>query len=389
MEPPITMTSDPDNLQSRPPSPSRSPSRSPPHPIPYGLKLGENIYSPLIDDDICCYCGSPDSQKPCHNCRLVQYCSKKCWVYDRRPRHRQQCKRIVYESWRYNYYRKKLTRQFGDDVFEKKLGDWRFWGNEEDGFQKLFVDAVMGLVEAGVKFNTRRAIREAVGSMRMMSLLNPRAPSPLMGSLHLRIGEDQSCYDHCKLWFATGANPDYDWDTHSDNLQIQHADVLEPVEPFFKAGGMDSLYYLVPTTLFKIRLLHDLQALQRLQLLAGTILPRELYDIIAQDSVRYIAARNKAIRDQDPSHLIPKVTKQIRFLFNEADKACPPQISFWRVFLKAEKDWLWICEFGDEDVRRVRKVVADVYNSWVETPGAIGVVEELVASRAVDEGIVN
>lgn len=264
------------------------------------------------------------------------------------------------------------------NLLESEDAVGHFWGIHET---RDYMRARFALVEALLLINTRAAVESALAHLLDMMRLcrgDNMGLRDLIPALYLRLGRDQECYDFCKWYAWVDDKSDYDWgDMSLGFLDIKDADVFEPVDEF--CGKFASLSHAVAITLIKIRLLVDLQTLERARREAGPKVPKEILDKISEEAVSSVIAGNREILDRDQGPHIKKLEGQVRQIFKAVDEA---NKFFWPALLKPGNNLTArpaYTSFGDKSEMQLK--LQYWYNAWVETPGAIGVIEELVGRK--------
>lgn len=255
---------------------------------------------------------------------------------------------------------------------ERAIGN--FWGLVDT---RDYMRARYGVVDAQLKINTRQAVETALDHMLDMLRLcrgDNMGLRDIVPALFLRLSRDQECYDFCKWWETTGSEDNYDFgDTSLPYLDIKNADVFEPVDPFI--GRYPSLSRTIAITLLKIRLLMDLQTLERAKQQAGPYVPQEILDTIRKHAVSSAIAGSWGILDCDQTPHINVLEEQVIQLFetvNESNK------HFWPAMLEPGENLTTRPQYYSQGGRQEMQLKLQYwYNAWVETPGAIGVIEEL------------
>ena len=259
------------------------------------------------------------------------------------------------------------------NVFETGVG--HFWGYHDT---RPYMRARYGHVEALVQVDTYDAVQTALDNLMDMLRLcrsDNMGVRDLVPPIFLRLGKDQACYDFVKWWHTTGQEPDYDWgDMDEPYLDVKNADVFEPVDIYCHA--FRGLSHVVSVTLLKIRLLLDIQALQNSACI-GEKLPQELLDNVRGQLVSSIVAKNKAIMNsKDESDLIKELRTQLGSLYKGVKKM---NKYFWSCLLQPEPHLGARPEaFSAGDIAQAQLALRYCYASWVETPGAIDVIQNLV-----------
>jgi hypothetical protein len=342
----------------------------------YGKDTPFNVSKGLITG--CHVCNKKTGLSRCGACKVVQYCGREHQASDR-PIHKRFCNAIKKAQAKYDEEEADLRSNPGNgfdmpaNVFDDCAG--HFWGilGTRD-----YMRARYAVVEALLKINTKQAVQTALDHLLDMLRL---CRSDNMGvrdsvpSLYLRLGRDQEAYDFCKWWTTCDPDGEYDWgDMSLPYLNLHGEDVFESVDWLPK--DYPTLSYTVAVTLIKIRLLKDLRTLERIKREAGPHVPQEILDYIRSQAVSSIIAQNRTILERDDqSAQIRELEKQIKTLFDTVKKA---NRWFWPAMLKPERELTSRPNYyssGNESEMVLR--LQECYNAWIETPGAIGVIEEL------------
>jgi len=326
----------------------------------------------------CAVCGRMDNLSRCGGCKVVSYCGRDHQVSDR-PAHKAFCNKI-------KKARAKLDKEEG--TLRAHPGDWMLPANPLESEQAIgrfwglvgtrdYMRARFGVVDAQLKINTRQAVETALDHMLDMLCLcrgDNMSLRDIVPALFLRLGRDQECYDFCKWWVTTGRKGDYDYsDTSLPYLDIKNADVFEPVDPFI--GTYPNLTGTIAITLLKIRLLMDLQTLERAKQQAGPYVPQEILDNIRKHAVSSVTASNRGILDRDQTPHISVLEAQVTQLFQTVHEA---NKHFWPAMLEPGENLTTRPQlFGRGDRQEMQIKLQYWYNAWIETPGAIGVIKEL------------
>jgi hypothetical protein len=233
-----------------------------------------------------------------------------------------------------------------------------------------------------MQVNTRAAMQAALDNIMDMLRL---CRSDNMGlrdiapGLLLRLGRDQACYDFVKWWMLR--EPDRDIDsgrTEGAYLDLTDEDVFEAPEAFTDTRWLD-ITPLLAITLLKIRLLIDLKAMQRVKREAGPVVPQEVLDVINAHTVSSVVAANRDIFErQDLAPQIRELEAQIRKLYDTARKA---NKYMWPAMLRPGNHLTARPGYSSAGtIKEMQVKLPYMYNAWSETPGAIGVIEELQRS---------
>lgn len=241
-----------------------------------------------------------------------------------------------------------------------------------------YMRARFTLVEALLKINTALAVESALDHLLDMLDLcqgDNMGVRDVVPHLYLRLGRDQEAYDFCTWWATTGQESDYDWgDLDLPYLDTKNADAFGEIDIF--EDKYHPLSHTVAVALIKIRLLMDLQALQRARDEAGPHVPREILDRIQQHTVSSIIARDPAVIERDDqTPYIAKLRKQVEGLYRAVKTS---NFHFWPALLQPGNHLRARPSFytpGGES--HMQLTLQYSYNSWAETPGAIGVIKEL------------
>lgn len=181
--------------------------------------------------------------------------------------------------------------------------------------------------------------------------------------------------DFCTCWHT---NLDWPFEYLLDGYEpdLSSHDVLEPV---YKWAGKPPFYHEILTTsitLLKIRLLIDLQAFRRGREIAGPHVPLEILEEIIQftasASVRW---QKDIISGETLETQISKLERHIKILF---DATYTGSKDFWPQLVHSKTEILETVKKHVERPGQLQAVRLLLYRSWVETPGAIGVIQTLI-----------
>ncbi|KAJ4348861.1 uncharacterized protein N0V89_010240 [Didymosphaeria variabile] len=233
-----------------------------------------------------------------------------------------------------------------------------------------------------MKINTRAAVQAALNNIMDMLRLcrgDNMGLRDIAPGLMLRLARDQACYDFVKWWEWRYNQSDYDsGDMNAPYLDIKDADVFEAPD-LFTNTRFPNLSPLLDVTLLKIRLLIDLKALQRVNLEAGPHVPQEILDTINAHAVSSVIAGNREILERkDLAPQISELEKQIRKLYDTVQNA---NKYIWMAMVKPGNHLTARPAYTSAGtIREMQLKLQYIYNAWSETPGAIGVIEELQKS---------
>ena len=322
----------------------------------------------------CPICSRNDNLRRCQGCRVVSYCGRDHQISDRND-HKRACNSIKKAREALDLEEQRLRAHPGDfmmpaNVFEEGVG--HFWGIFET---RTYMRNRYALVEALLKVKTPEAVEAAFQHLMDMLRLcrgDNMGIRDLVPALFLRLRKDQECYDFVKWYATTGQDPHYDWgDMDLPFLDVKDADVFEPVDMF--ARKFFGLSHTVSVTLLKVRLLLDVRALQHSTAM-GEKLSQEALDNI---TVSTIFAKNKDIMESEgQSALIEKLESQVKKLYTAVKRE---NEYFWPALLRPGAHLTARpVAYGHGTPQQMQLVLQYNYDSWVETPGAIDVVRDLV-----------
>ena len=310
----------------------------------------------------------------CTGCRVALYCRREHQQTDR-PAHKSACSKIRKAKLALEEAERQLRNEEGDDIFEE--GPPHFWGILET---RPYMRLRFALVEVLLLVNTEEAVSAALDHLLAMLQLcrsDNMGVRALVPALYLRLQRDQDAYDFCKWWATKAQEGSYDWgDKTMPYLDTKDADVFEDSTPFV-SEMMTSLSFAVSVTLVKIRLLTDLQALQREKHRAFSKFPSETTD---QSSVQYsssiIRAQHENFERNEQVPNIKMLQKHVKQLFDaikDRNKHFWPTLVNPRSNLEARP-----ALHGFGDVGEMQIALRYNYNAWAETKDAIGIIEELL-----------
>jgi hypothetical protein len=284
------------------------------------------------------------------------------------------CSKIKKAQTNLDKQERALRHVQGESVLE---GGWGLF--RETHASRKYMRARYTLVEGLLKINTAQAVISSLEHLLDMLRLNPPdtlGARDVVPALYLRLGRDQDAYDFCHWWATTGHAPSYDWASDQTSyLATKNADIFVEVDTF--TGNTFRLSHVIAITLLKLRLIIDLQCLQRARTLAGPHVPRELLEIIQQHSTTSAITNNNKITDhEDHMPQITTLREQVETLFMSVHEA---NRHFWLALVEPGENLEarpTAYEHGDE--RQMQLVLQHSYNAWSETPGAIDVIRELL-----------
>ena len=312
----------------------------------------------------------------CTSCRAALYCGREHQQTDR-PAHKSACSKIRKAKLAYEKAERQLRNEEGDDIFQE--GPPHFWGILAT---RQYMRARFALVEILLLVNTEEAVSAVLDHLLAMLQLcrgDNMGVRALVPAMYLRLQRDQDAYDFCKWWVTKGQESNYDWgDKTVPYLDTKDADVFEDPMPFVRKA-MTSLSFVVSITLVKIRLLIDLQALQRDKQMALPKLPSEITDKGSVQCTSSIIQGQREILERDEQTLnITMLQKHVKQLF-EAIKDCNRH--FWPALVNPGSNLeARPVLHGFGDVGEMQIALRYNYNAWAETKGAIWIIEEMLKS---------
>ena len=247
------------------------------------------------------------------------------------------------------------------------------------------------VVDLQLKTNTLLAIDSALEHLLDMLRLNRgdnQGVRSLVPALYLRLNRDQECYDFVKWWVTTGQESKYEWgNPEFPYLDVKDADAFEDVDGLFYGRKHMQNNYKIAATLIKIRVLIDLKRLLKCKQEAAPDVEKEVFrDTFSDGTLSDIVVRYPKIWDAgegvaDPEPYIGMIKGQIKNMYKAVEEG---NQYFWKTLVSPGdslrfKPGMYI----PGDRTEVNIEMQYWYNAWVETPGAIGIVEELVKGGKV------
>lgn len=308
----------------------------------------------------------------CTACKVVQYCTSSHQSVDR-PAHRAACTKIKKAQANFEKEERTLRRIRGDDFLTDIAGS--FWAIT---VTRPYIRARSTLAETLLKINSEQAVTTSLQHLLELLQLCPEdnmGVRQVIPALYLRLSRDEECYHFVDRWATSELHVDADCSLPGDH--IENAGLFTKFQHM--ANSCASLSHLVAFTLLKIRLLIDLQSLHRAREFAGPHLPQEILDAILQNTtISDITRDPKIIECADNTPKMRHTKWQVNWLFSRIEKL---NSHFWPALL-APGDNLraqpQLYRHGDKG--QMQLALQFNYNAWVETPGAIGVIEELLSS---------
>lgn len=336
-----------------------------------------HISNRLITGCAALQCPKSTNLSRCTSCKVVLYCSREHqtsdWTF-----HKKFCTRVKKAQAILDKEEATLRAHPGNDLVERNPFEtcvayfWAYHGT------RPYVCARYAVVDALSLINTRAAVQTALDHALDMFRLCEGVDIQVQFVLStlLRVGQDQECYDLCKVWVNTSPlNVTNIEQTSPPYAYLKGEDVFEPASVLLSKKMDPPL--AAAFTLLKIRLLLDLQTLRRATREVGTRLPREILDNILQFSVGSIVGRNRRILEQaDHTPRIQNLKVQVKRFFDYVHKT---NSDFWPALLRlgllrTQK----LIHPPSGDWGRFQIKTQYYYTAWAETPGAIEVIKSLL-----------
>ncbi|KAB5576148.1 hypothetical protein GE09DRAFT_617833 [Coniochaeta sp. 2T2.1] len=321
----------------------------------------------------CESCDTRQSLACCDNCKAAFFCDNHIQDANRGP-HNKQCS-AVQKALEHMQEEERAVREHPGDFmtlanpFETGVG--HFWDLIDT---RDYMRARFGLVEELPKLDNSTAVASALDHLTDMLRLNRSDNMGLrdkVPALFLRLGRDQECYDFMKWW--TTPDDGYDWgDTTLPHLSIHGADALESPGNF--CGQYDGLGHTVPLTLFKIRLLLHVQAMDGVTIGIGPLVPQQIIDQIRREITGSDAIPASLIHQRNLLPVIASLRAQVKQLL---DAVHDHNKFFWDMLINPGSNLTaQPYAYSRGSVEEAQLALKHNYSSWIETPGAIAIIEE-------------
>lgn len=248
-----------------------------------------------------------------------------------------------------------------------------FWGILDT---RDYIRARYAYVEALLKIQNRTAIETALDHLldilRLNRSDNMGVRSQIPG-LYLLLDRDQECYEFVKWWFTCDPDGHYDWgNIDLPYLNIKNANAFEP----YDSWRMDfpDLLQLYRLLLVKLRVLFNLEAIERATAATGAKLPVELVDQVRSHIANSAAINNQVfMEDVESGRSLDKhtetLTDQLAMLFAAVNRA---NQHYWKGVLAPRKHLEDRPPYTSPgDVSEMQVSLAQTYDAWAATPGAI------------------
>lgn len=196
--------------------------------------------------------------------------------------------------------------------------------------------------------------------------------------LHLRLGEDQKCYNYITWWLehVAAGYPDR---TTSDLSQLynRNANAFEPFDALEQRSGNNdwSIRFLV-LLLLKLRLLFELGELKALGQLSSTVrnkLPAEVWLHVRAYLIGPATINNHSLMVDLAEG--KDISSYISELETEVHMHCLRSAKLSRKFLPELKEYVLSGQHplddDSTDYYKTRPALSAIFDAWAETPGAL------------------
>ncbi|KAF2669939.1 hypothetical protein BT63DRAFT_225724 [Microthyrium microscopicum] len=339
--------------------------------------MSSDIASPAPRCGQCNSTGTGPNLLRCSRCKVIHYCSIE-HQQAHFPIHKGACK-IVFRTRSSMETEEQRLRNFPGDVMTAAdpftTGVGHFWGIHET---RDYMRDRFAFVEALQRMRSHDSVVAQLDHLKdMLRLSNSdnMGVRDLIPALYLRLDRDQECYDFIKWWETS---TDYEWnDEKPGPLDVHNADVFE--DAAFICNKYLHLAFGASMTLLKIKLLLDVQNLDKSLEKNGEKVPNEVFDGIQQHVVRspiFLTPRNKIILEQkDHTDLILKLKRQIKQLYGTVNNV---NRFYWTALLQPgrclnSRPQMYSPGTKDEMVLKLQYT----YDAWIETKGSLEVIRLL------------
>jgi hypothetical protein len=316
----------------------------------------------------CFVCHTQSHLSLCAGCKAIKYCGVDHQKQDR-PSHKSICKAIS-----------KRTAALVQERHETALFNAHGGGLSALLGSGSLLGPLLKLAHTYLQIDTQIAVQLGLDLLLEMVDItkDPKTGTAnLVPACFLRLGRDQEAYDYMKWWVTSpapkgpfGPSPQL-WASITEQ-----ADVFEDVGLFKEK--CPSLSFMVALTLLKLRLLVDLQALERSTKI-GENVPREILDEIRNLTSSAVSDNKKVLERDDHEEGIQKLKKQVRAMYaavGESNK------HFWSAVLHPGEDLKANPESWNFESRQEMQLALKYnYRAWAETPGAIEAIEGLESEK--------
>lgn len=312
----------------------------------------------------------------CGACQVVKYCGQPHQVADR-SRHKVQCNPIKEQKAKVAAEEAKLRANPGEDTddvnpFDNSVG--RFWLFKST---RPYMSARFDLISAILNVRTGEAVEAALShALDLLRLCrgDNQGVRSYVPALYLRLGRDQEAYDFIK-WYAVGPDSHYNWhDTSLPYLNLHDQDAFEAV---FEKTHYYNVSFTVALTLIKIRLMKDLESLQKFLQKNPNATGEARYDYLQEEAMSDILLKRPDIVALDNyQELIVQLRSQILQLYKKAKEQNP---HFWPGIQNPNLYAYDVPSIYSPGTREEAVLVfRQSWYSWSETEPAIQYVRDLI-----------
>ncbi|KAM0190715.1 hypothetical protein ACHAPI_009241 [Fusarium lateritium] len=234
----------------------------------------------------------------CGGCSVVKYCGQAHQKTDR-PRHKVQCIPITQQKKKLAEEEAKLRANPGEDTggqnpFDNAVGVFWFFISTRPYMQARF-DHISAILNVRTGEAAEVALSESLEMLRLCRGDNMGVRSQVP-ALYLRLGRDQDAYDFIK-WYGAEADSSYNWhDMSLPYLNLKGEDAFEPV---LEKPHYYDVCFTVALTLIKIRLMKDLEGLQKFKRSKPNATGEELYDYLQEEAMSDVLLNRADVVAQD------------------------------------------------------------------------------------------
>ncbi|KAF2705398.1 hypothetical protein K504DRAFT_388264 [Pleomassaria siparia CBS 279.74] len=333
----------------------------------------------------CYVCDTKSPLSLCTGCKSIKYCGVDHQKLDR-PAHKSTCKLIA-----------KKTAALVQERHETALFNAHGGGLASMLGSGSLVDPLLQLAQAQMRIDSQVAVQSGLELLLEMVDITKDAksgPPNLAPVCFLRLGRDQEAYDFMKWWVASPDpirpfGPSAQLYQDSKNAK---ADVFEDMD-FFKEK-FPSPSFMAAFTLLKLRLLMDLQTLQRSRSRSRSTKVGDKNargDISDDDDIRSqltssAVLNNKTVLQRsDHEKEIADLTRQVEAMYALVQER---SANFWPAVLQPgghlnanANPEAW----GFSSTKEMQSVLDAHHKTWIETSGAIKAIEALRSGRGALE----
>ncbi|KAJ5370517.1 uncharacterized protein N7496_006609 [Penicillium cataractarum] len=356
---------------------------------PLDLELNRQVRQILHSG--CAICPKQDDLSDCGFCLSMTYCSQEHLLLDQAS-HEKICGLIVAARERAEEWRVKLE-QDPSQPFRTKVGELHLI----PGAQRYFAE-LSTLIELHEPIRHRCAVeRQLIFAFHIMYMsgIDSYGYRFKVPALMMRINRDQECYDFMK--WRTNQSEDPNSKTALDYLSLRFAnptlvnpiipnprrdfvgyeqeDIFEPIDVF---SPETPIMTLIPLCLVKIRFLVDVQRLHLAVRAFGDKLNGDVLDLVLKNIpfTKQIAEKKDLIKSAVARRATMKALMgQVLKLYRKVKSMNHLVWKGMAWLMRGDTPW------PSEDHTLVEEMEAQVkmnWESWIETPGAITLLREIM-----------